>query len=66
MIYYPPRLKYQYTVLDSFGDEDTLFHHDTRPLLVGNSKPMISKDWCLSITLTWVIVAHLCVFLLSS
>lgn len=66
IIYYPPRLKYQYTVPDSFGAEDTLYDHDTRPLLVGNSKPMITKDWCLSITLTWVIVAHLCVFFFLS
>jgi hypothetical protein len=72
MIYYPPHLKYQYTILDSsvrVVDEDIAHDtHDTRPLLTGTSKPIIttSPEWWLSITLTWVVVAHLYVYIFHS
>jgi hypothetical protein len=64
MIYYPPHLKYQYTALDSTTDEDVAYDtHDTRPLLAGTSKPLVtqSPDWWLSIALAWVVAIHLSV-----
>jgi len=68
MIYYPPHLKYQFTATDGAVDGDLAYDtHDTRPLLTGASKPMVTKssEWWLSITLTWVVAAHLCVFFSS-
>lgn len=66
MIYYPPHLKYRYSTLGNITDEDVAYDtHDTRPLLSGTSKPVVTKspDWWLSIVISWVVAAHLSVIL---
>jgi hypothetical protein len=69
MIYYPPHLKYRLSTLGSTTDEVVAYDtHDTRPLLSGTSKPVVTKspDWWLSIAISWVVAAHLSVSFLFS